>query len=40
MTEKATSDSSGMLRKPNHSIWFRAQGTPCVHGVMPSGISP
>jgi hypothetical protein len=40
MRHEDASDSSGMLTKPNHSIWFCAQGTPCTQGLTLSGISP
>ena len=38
--EKATSDSRGIVTKPNHSMTFSEHGTPCVQGFMPSGITP
>ena len=40
MAEKATADSRGIVTKPNHSITFSEHGTPCVQGLMLSGIDP
>src|SRR3989339_1425304 len=40
MTEKASTDSIGRVRKPNQTTCSTEQGTPWLHGVMRSGITP
>ncbi len=40
IVKKATTDSSGIVRKPNHSITVSEHGTPCAQGLILSGITP
>src|SRR6185369_5193008 len=40
MVRKARTESSGMVRKPNQVTTVVEQGTPCVQGLMLSGMTP
>ena len=40
MIEKAMTDSSGIVRKPNHSMTVCEHGTPCLQGATRSGTIP